>query len=381
MTDPLEARPGRAVTDVALFLPSLAGGGAERVTLNLARGLIERGLSVDLVIPNASGELSGSIPVGARLVDFGGLRTLRSVPNLTRYLRRHKPSALLSAMNHANMAAAWSAKFAGFKGKLVLAEHIQLPKPSASLWQRAFNVSVSLSYRFADTVVAVSEGVKGSLVDNARVPRDKIKVVFNPVISDDLDRYKRYPRPELLNDVGDPVFLGIGRLDVQKNFPLLIRSFAAYRASRPAQLVILGEGSERARLENLALELGVSDSVHLPGFVNDPFAYLANADVFVLSSNWEGLPTVLIEALTVGTQIVSTDCPSGPREILDEGAYGRLVDMEDEIGLSEAMAAALADPLTVAPDEWVSQFGVRAATTNYIQVLGLLPVLENTGGS
>lgn len=359
--------------DAALFLPSLAGGGAERVTLNLARGLAEKGLRVDLVVPNATGELEGQVPEGVNLVGMGGLRTLQSVPKLIDYLRRVRPRALLSAMNHANVAAAWAAKLARFRGRLVLAEHVQLPPGSASLWQRAFNLSIGISYRFADAVVAVSQGVKQSLVKNAGVNRDRIVVIFNPVIADGFDRQGQHPVPSLLAELRGPVFLGIGRLEPQKNLSLLLRSFADLRQRRNAQLVILGEGSERPKLEALAEELGVQEDVYMPGFVSDPYAYMAHSQAFVLSSDWEGLPTVLIEALAVGAQVVSTDCPSGPHEILAAGKYGRLVPMRDAAALSEAMEAALDEPLPQSPDDWIDQFRGSTATANYLRVLALEP--------
>lgn len=358
---------------MALFLPSLAGGGAERVTLNLARGLVEKGLRVDLVVPNATGELEGQVPAGVNLIDMGGLRTLQSVPKLIDYLRRVRPRALLSAMNHANVAAAWAAKLARYRGRLVLAEHVQLPPGSASLWQRAFNLSIGISYRFADAVVAVSQGVKQSLVKNAGVNRDRIVVIFNPVISDGFDRQGQHPVPSLLAELRGPVFLGIGRLEPQKNLSLLLRSFADLRQRRNAQLVILGEGSERPKLEALAEELGVQEDVYMPGFVSDPYAYMAHSQAFVLSSDWEGLPTVLIEALAVGAQVVSTDCPSGPHEILAAGKYGRLVPMRDAAALSEAMEAALDEPLPQSPDDWIDQFRGSTATANYLRVLALEP--------
>lgn len=364
----LSAMPG---PKVALYIPNLAGGGAERVTLNLARGLVARGFAVDVVVASATGELTDHVPPTARLVDLGGLRTMRSLPALARYLTSERPTSLLSAMNHANVVAAWGAKLAGYRGHVVLVEHIQLPKRSTSGWQRAFNLAVGYSYRLATKVVAVSHGVKQSLTQEAGVRSDHIEVIYNPVLRDDFSRKATPARPAEMGPAGTTVALGIGRLEPQKNFELLIRAFASSSRFDDALLVILGEGGDRAKLQTLAADLGVADRVRLPGFVANPFDFLAHANLFVLSSDWEGLPTVLIEALALGTPIVSTDCPSGPREILRAGEYGALVPMGDVAALTSAMVSTLAAPLPPAPLAWLQQFSESAATQRYIEALGL----------
>jgi len=364
-----EQRNGRR-NDVALYLPNLLGGGAERVTLNLSRGLLARGLAVDLVVADLSGDLVHLIPPEVRVIDLGGTRTLRSLPALARYLRREKPTAFLSAMNHANLVAAWAAKFAGYRGTLVLAEHVQLAAANGSLWKALFNLAIRFTYPLATRVVAVSHGTKQSLIDNAGLKPDRTVVIYNPVLRDDFIRGEAFPRPPTMGSSDCLVFVGIGRLAPAKNFPLLISSFAKVRRDRDARLVILGEGTERLALEKLVADLALGDEVTLPGFVNNVMDYLSNANAFVLSSNHEGLPTVLIEALALGTPIVSTDCPSGPTEILRGGDYGRLVPMGDEESLAAAMLATLDEPYEPAPMEWLEQFTERAATDSYMTALG-----------
>lgn len=361
----------QATGAVALFIPNLAGGGAERVTLNLARGLVGRGYPVDLVLASQEGELRDRVPEGIRIVDLGGVRTMRSLPKLARYLRRERPAGLVSAMNHANVVASWAAKLAGYQGPVVLAEHIQMPERRTSYWQRAFNLAVNVTYRNATRVVAVSEGVKRSLIENAGVGADRISVIYNPVLPDGLTSPRPAARPAAMGKAGTPVILGIGRLEPQKNFGLLIRAFAQLLERRPARLVVLGEGRERPALERQVEELGLHESISLPGFVPDPLDYLAHAGVFVLSSDWEGLPTVLIEALAMGTPVVATDCPSGPREILDGGNYGHLVPMRDARALSDAMYEALTTPPAGPPPSWLEQFSESAATAKYLGALGL----------
>jgi glycosyltransferase involved in cell wall biosynthesis len=365
---PPEARD--RVARVALFLPSLAGGGAERITLNLARELRSAGNEVDLVLASVSGPYVPEVPDGVRIVDLGGRRTLGALPALAAYLHRTRPAALLSAMNHANIVAVWAARLVGFRGRLLLAEHNELPSPERSLWQRAFNAAMRLSYPHAHRVIAVSEGVRDSLVQRAGVRADHIEVIYNPVLSGAMDGDER-PRPPEIPADGLVTVLGVGRLTRQKNFPNLLRAFALVRRRREARLVILGEGEERRSLTELIESLGLTAEVALPGFVPNPYDYLAHADLFVLSSDWEGLPTVLIEALALGIRVVATDCASGPREILADGAYGRIVPLDDSEALAEAILTALDEPPIPSPREWLERFTVEAAASRYSRALGI----------
>lgn len=356
---------------LALFLPSLAGGGAERVTLNLARTVRARGYEVDLVLASAFGPFVDSIPEGVNVVDLGRRRTMAALPGLVRYLRRDPPACLLSAMNHANVVALWAAALAGFRGRVVVAEHNELPPPSRSGWQRAFNTSIRWSYPRAYRAIAVSHGVKRSLVVGAGVSPQHVEVIYNPVIGPVLRTTPRSRPAELPLD-GVRNVVGMGRLTKQKNFANLLHAFAVLRARLPARLLILGEGDARPALEAIVQRLGLADDVSLPGFVPNAYDYLAHADLFALSSDWEGLPTVLIEALALGARVVATDCPSGPREILADGAYGALVPVGDSDALAAAMQAALDAPAPPVPDTWFEQFSEDSAVWRYLHVCGLV---------
>lgn len=350
----------------ALFLPDLAGGGAERVTLNLARGLASLGQGVDLVLASHRGSYVDQVPEGVEVVDLGGRRTMASLPALAGYLRRRRPDGLLSAMNHSNVVAIWAAALARYRGSLLVAEHNELPSGSLSRWQRAFNLAIRFSYPRAKRVIAVSHGVKRSLSEHAGIPAERIEVIYNPVIHPNLQAGRR-SRPDDLPEGGPPVILGVGRLTRQKNFANLLRAFAVVRASRPARLLILGEGEDRQALEAMVRELRLEQDVSLPGFVSNPYDYLAHADLFALSSDWEGLPTVLIEALALGARVVSTDCPSGPQEILDGGRYGALVPVGDSEALAGAILRSLDGEALRAPPSWLEQFTERAAAERYLQ--------------
>jgi glycosyltransferase involved in cell wall biosynthesis len=359
---------------IALFMPAFSGGGSARVMLALAGGFREAGHEVDMVVTRARGPLLDEVPEGVRLVDLGAPRIVAAFPRLVRYLRETRPEAMLSALRPANCMAVWARKVAGVSTRLVLTEHntLSVATAEAKNWRdRILPWIMRPSYRRADAVVAVSAGVADDLARVIGLPRERIDVIFNPVVTQELLEKAREPVDHPWFGEGQPpVFLGVGRIIRQKDFPTLIRAFAQVRQARPARLLILGEGEERATLEALIEEHGLSADVGLPGFVANPFAYMRNAEVFVLSSRWEGLPTVLIEALASGARVVSTRCPSGPEEILEDGQWGELVPMGDPAALAEAMLRALDAPAGRG-SERARAFTPERATGQYLERLGV----------
>jgi glycosyltransferase involved in cell wall biosynthesis len=225
-------------------------------------------------------------------------------------------------------------------------------------------------YRWADGIVAVSKGVADDLVQVTGLPPERIQVIYNPIVT-----------PELMAKAQDtldhpwfgpgqpPVILAVGRLDPQKDFHTLIRAFAQVRQIRLSRLLILGEGEERQALEALVCQLGLQDDVCLPGFVANPYPYMTRAGVFVLSSRWEGLPGVLIEALYCGVPLVSTDCPSGPREILANGQYGKLVPVGDVVAMTQAIVAMLNSGKKKVPEESWRPFTLEVSVNQYLDAL------------
>jgi glycosyltransferase involved in cell wall biosynthesis len=229
-------------------------------------------------------------------------------------------------------------------------------------------------YPWAAEIVAVSEGAATDLARTTGLPRERVRVVYNPVITSALlSRAARASEHPWLAPGQPPVVLGVGRLTSQKNFALLLHAFATVRRARETRLLILGEGEQRSELEALAVRLGIADDVALPGFRDDAAACMAGAAVFVLSSAWEGLPTVLIEALAVGTRVVSTDCPSGPREILQDGRLGALVPVGDADALARALLRTLEQPRTPVPAEALAPFMSSAAVDRYLSLIGSHP--------
>jgi glycosyltransferase involved in cell wall biosynthesis len=232
----------------------------------------------------------------------------------------------------------------------------------------------ALARRFfpsADYIVGVSAGVADDLREQIGLPSERVRVVFNPIITPDIAVEAAEPVGHPWFSDGGPVLVAAGRLRPQKDFPTLLRAVALVRDRRPVRLVLLGEGPDRAELEALVDRLGLGGIVDLPGNTDNPYAYFAKCTAYVLSSRWEGLPTVLIEALACGSPIVSTDCPSGPREILDGGSYGVLVPVGDVEALAAAIERALAGDVGRAPAESWMPYTADAATDAYLELLGL----------
>jgi len=354
---------------IAFFLPSVRGGGAQRVIVNLVQGIVQRGEPVDLALAVAEGVFLDQLPPQVRVVDLRAGRLAGSIVPLIRYLRRERPRVLISSMSHANLVALWAAKLAGKATPVMATVHNTMSESTGSnggLERRLLRTF----YPWATWIVAVSRGAADDLARTTGVPRSRVDVVYNPVITPAiLALAQRPPDHPWYTPGGPPVILGVGRLTRQKDFFTLVRGFAELRGRRPARLIILGEGEDRPALESLIAELGLSENVALPGFRDNAPAYMARSALFVLSSAWEGLPTVLIEALGVGTRVVSTDCPSGPREILQEGRLGALVPVGDAAALAKAMERALDHPDPLPPPEDLTVFTLDAAVDHYLRLI------------
>ncbi len=358
---------------VALFVPSLRAGGAERVAINLAAGFAALGQPTDIVAVSGGGEFATRIPAGVRLVDLKASRVLLSLPPLIAYLRRERPSAVIAFMDHASIVALWARWLSRSPARIISTVHSTLTRAtgkSPNLRNRVLPALLGSFYPSADAVVAVSHGVARDLSDATGFPLDRITVIYNPVITTEFtEALTQAPSHPWLSDDGPPVVLGVGRLTRAKDFETLIRAFALVRRQRPARLLILGEGEERSALEALVQELGLQSDVALPGFLDGAPACMAKAAVFVLSSVWEGLPTVLIEALAAGTKVVATDCPSGPREILRAGELGRLVPTGDAGALADGILAVLAGSARPVPLADLEEFTQDVAAGAYLRLV------------
>jgi glycosyltransferase involved in cell wall biosynthesis len=358
---------------LAIFLPSFAGGGAEKSMITLAHGFAERGHEVDLVVCRAEGPHKSAVDPGVRVVNLNVPRVVLSVPNLVRYLRAERPAALLSTLDYSNVTALWAHRLAHVPTRIVVLEQntISITCRESRQWrQRLMPTLVRYFYKWADHVVGNSQGVANDLINITGLDRARIHVIYNPVVTS-AEREKAHARPAhpWFAQKNPPIVVAVGRLTPQKDFVTLIHAFADVRRQRPVRLVILGEGPDRRDLEALARRLEVESDVSFPGFVENPCAYMSHAAVFVLSSRWEGLPTVLIEALSCGTRVIATDCPSGPREILADGQYGSLVPVQNVAVLAQTLAAAL-DGRTPRPtlDSW-RPYELNTVVDHYAEIL------------
>ena len=334
-------------TRIAIFVPSMGGGGVERVMADLANRFVTRGLEVDLVLAEATGPYIAMIAPEVRLVDLGAKRVIASLPALMRYLRKEKPCAMLSAMDHVNVVAILARLLTQVNMRLVVSVRNTISisfSQAASRRVRLLPILMRLFYPLADSLVAISRGVADDLSHTIGLHRERIEVIYNPVDIHNLnEKAEAEINHGLINTAGPPFLLGAGRLSPQKDFATLIQAFAVLRRKRPVRLMILGEGDLREELEVLVRKLDIEDAVELPGFVDNPFVYMKHAAVFILSSRWEGFGNVLIEAMACGTPVISADCPSGPAEILENGKWGRLVPVGDVEALARAMELTLDD--------------------------------------
>ncbi|MBZ0168705.1 MAG: glycosyltransferase [Kofleriaceae bacterium] len=353
--------PPAAKGAIALFLSDLSGGGSKQRALTLADAFAANGYRVDIVVVRPEGQLRSKLPNRVRLVPLqfwlARLSVVRNterrqlwanIPALVRYLRCERPDVLLATGNYVNFAAVWACRLARTGTRLVL-------RASNHLSQSAWNpnrktrplrpVFARLLYPWADAIIAVSEDVARDLARVTGIPRERIAVIPNPVVTGELEEKARSPldHPWFRPDQ-PPVVLGVGRLVSQKDFPTLLRAFARLRVRRPIRLMILGEGKVRTQLASLAQQLGISENTSFPGYMDNPYPYMVRSAVCVLSSAWEGLPGVLIEAMACGCPVVSTDCPGGAAEILQGGVYGPLVPVGDDTALAMAIESVLDSP-------------------------------------
>lgn len=335
---------------VALFVPPSGKtfAGIERVMVNLAKGFVERRLDVDLVLAEELPDLP-PLPPEVRVVTLNAPRLRACILPLVGYLHRATPQVMLSAQIPATCLTVWARMINRVSTQVLSAIHGR-PSIEAKQSIRARIVHFLARYfylRHVNKVIAVSKGAANDFCQTTGCPPDKVRVIYNPVVTLEFHRLADEPLDDSWFRPGEPpVILGVGRLTKQKDFPTLIRAFDLVRRRRPARLMILGEGEDRPKLEALVRELGLEQDVVLPGFVENPYKYMKRAAVFVLSSAWEGFGNVLVEAMAVGTPVVSTDCPSGPAEILEGGKWGKLTPVRDV----EALAQAIVDTLSSKPD-------------------------------
>ncbi len=363
---------------ICIYITSFGDGGVERMMVNLARGLSGLGAEVDFIVKHTQAPYLDKLPPAVRLIELGPGEEAESVETLLRYLEQSRPVALISAKRKADIVAMRAKKKTGVPTRFFL-------RPGSSISERLRARNASLLKRWltkrsmrwlygeADGVIAVSECIAEDVIQIAGIDPARVHVVRNPNITPELYELAAAPVDHPWFEAGQPpVLLGIGGLRKAKDFPTLLRAFARVTRQRPSRLVILGKGHLYNSLVELAQELGISDRVALPGFVDNPYAWLARAKLFILSSLWEGSPNVLTEALALGTPVVATDCRCGPREITQNGKYGALVPVGDVDALGNAILETLDKPQD---GEWlksaVQEYTMSKSAAAYIEAMGL----------
>jgi glycosyltransferase involved in cell wall biosynthesis len=365
---------------IAFFLPALDGGGAERVFVTLANSLANHGYQVDFVLSNAQGNYLSALDSKIKIIDLGRQHVVASFVGLGRYLRAHKPEIILSGLSNANAAVLVATRIFLPSCKTIITQHVnwsQVLTHHPTLKERAVYQLSKILYPLATQIVAVSNGIANEIKKMRNVYPGKIQCIYNPVVTPELLELSEQPpsHPWLLNK-DEPVLIGVGRLVEQKDFETLIRAYYRVQKQITCKLLILGEGPERQKLENLVQELDLTSKIDLPGFASNPYTNMTHSDLFVLSSQFEGLPTVLIEAMACGCPLVSTDCDSGPDEILDNGRYGALVPVGDVSAMTQAIIQSLQNP----PEKELLRkraqlYSVENATRAYTHLIELLAMV------
>lgn len=354
------------------MLPTLAGGGAERNYLHLARGFQEAGYKVDLILKQATGEYISQVPDQVNLIDLKASRMALTLPGMVRYLRTCNPRALLAGLELPNLIAIMARDITHSPTKVIVTIHSII-----SQGERFFMPNRALEKLFmqrlyprADTIVAVSRGTAQDFSSYLGIPASRIGVIYNPVISPELltKAQARLEHPWFASGQ-PPVILGVGRLNPVKDYPTLIHAFRRVLKHTPVRLLILGEGEQRAELESMVQQLGLQEDVCLPGFQQNPFPFMRSAAVLALSSLHEAAPSVLIQAMACGCPVVATDSPGGAKELLDNGKYGHLVPVRDEAAMALAILSVLDGDMRKPSPEWLRQFELQTILQQYLDLV------------
>ena len=379
---------GRVRGPLALLIPSYRGGGAEGATVRLANELASRGLAVDLVTLSSEGPWRAQLRPEVRPICLRTRKASTSIPKLAGYLRARAPEVFVSNMFHLNVASVVAHRMTASGALLILVEQNELGaklRESGAVKRVLMRQAVRWAYPHAHRVAGISQGVADGMARVLAWNAGRISVLPNGIPIEQIREQAAQPVDLLWFDgSGPPVVVATGRLVPQKGFDDLLRAFSLLIKATPARLLILGEGPQRGDLEQLAGRLGVECLVDLHGFVENPYALMARAGAFALSSHYEGQGIVLLEALACGAGVVATDCPSGPREILLDNEYGLLVPVGDPESMATALRrvltdTALARKLRDAAPGRAAVFSVVAAADRLLEVVQELRRLSSVG--
>jgi len=345
-----QTRPSTEAIKVVFVTPTLAFGGAERVLLTLIEALDRTACEPVLVALSKTGSYEKDLPAWLRVHDLGRKGRLcfpALVLRMAGVLRAERPQAVVGFTGLANFVLLIAGRIAGTRTRIIVTEHInptQMYRSSEEPLGAVKRRMIRWLYPSADLVIAVSQGVRNDLVTNFGLPRNRVRVIPNPLNLDRIRALGAHPVEHSWFGSAQPVVLSAGRMTSQKDFPTLIRAFAVLRRRQSARLILLGDGPERDRLESLARDLGIADDTAFLGYQPNPYKYMAKSTIFVLPSRFEGFGLVLAEAMALGVPVISTRCPSGPEEILEDGTSGLLVPVGDPDALASAMTNLITGP-------------------------------------
>jgi glycosyltransferase involved in cell wall biosynthesis len=358
---------------IAFFLSTLVAGGAQQVFIDLAKGFLRNNYQVDFVLKKKGGEYLSKVPKQIKVYDLGASRLIASLLPLVSYLQKYKPDILISGLELPNTIALISSLISHHKPKVIISIHNIV---DSSFEKRNLKYGIELLiqrllFPKADVVICVSNGVAEDAQQYFNLPSEKVRIIYNPV---DIDKVRSKSKEKIgdrfiFDEANTYFIIGVGRLTPRKDFSTLIRAFNIAHHQVPSKLIIFGEGEQRQELEELVQNLGLIDQVILPGYVPNPYIYMAHSDVLVVSSVEEGFGLVIIEALAVGCPVVSTNCPGGTMELLDNGEYGEIVPMGDEISMASAIIKTIdASPKPV-DEVWLTQFSHIKIIQEYIRII------------
>lgn len=365
---------GISARKLAILMSFSGAGGVEKMMTNLIQEFAVRpGLEIELILIRCSGPYLDLIPAGVKVHKLKTGHSFTAIPELAKHFRHSRPDALLVAKDRAGRAAVRARAWAGMDFPITLRLGTNLSaslehRSSISRWLRL--AALPGVYRSIEHVVGNSQGVADDIKKLAALSDRQVSVIRNPVVTSRMLGLARQPTPHSWLEDSVPVVIGMGRMTVQKDFSTLIKAFALARQKEIMRLIILGDGAERESLQNLVNELGLAENVLMPGHQDNPYAWLSRADLFVLSSRWEGSPNALTEAFALGVPCVSTDCPSGPAEILAGGRYGKLVEVGNLDQLAEAIIDSLHGEGAVEDREPIlREYRAQVSADNYLQTI------------
>ncbi|MBT3670469.1 MAG: glycosyltransferase [Bacteroidetes bacterium] len=355
---------------IIFFIPTLEGGGAERVFLNLAREFIGLGHSVDIVLKEKTGELLPLVPQEIRIISLKSSRMFATLIPLINYLKKEKPDILISGLELPNTIASLASLLTNLETTFILTFHSIISELSISSPKRNIEKGFArLLYPVADQYVAVSKAVAKDIVQFYRLPSEKINVIYNPVPVQEIQKLAKEPVDHPFYQSGSPIILGIGRLVSGKNFDILINAFSQLQGNHNAKLIILGEGEMRTSLEMLIEDLDIKKDVALIGFEKNPYKFLSKAKVFVHTSSTEGFGLVLVEALAAGCPVISVNNSGGTLEVLDYGKYGRMVPTGNIEKLTKTIGSIIMNSKKETKIyDWLNQFSPEIIAKKYLKL-------------